>query len=148
MPWGCRTKYMVPLERTEPSLAAYQPIRISLSHRRSSPQPFTAALLEDGLRQAVPTARVPCPPLDGGPGRFARWGEQLDVRNLTTGGDEAGELSAEQVAGYVAKYATAMIPAVVAVGSDPVRDWRDAWLWTCRPAVATVLVRRAVVARV
>src|SRR5215218_10817028 len=106
MPWGCRTKYMVPLERTEPSLAAYQPIRISLSHRRSSPQPFTAALLEDGLRQAVPTARVPCPPLDGGPGRFARWGEQLDVRNLTTGGDEAGELSAEQVAGYIAKYAT------------------------------------------
>ena len=44
-------------------------------------------------------------------------------------------------------YATAMIPAVVAVGSDPVRHRRDAWLWTCRPAVATVLVPRAVVAR-
>ena len=47
------------------------------------PEPFTAALLEDALRQAVPAVRVPCPPLDGGPGRYARWGEQLDVRNIT-----------------------------------------------------------------
>jgi hypothetical protein len=71
------------------------------------PEPFTAALLEDALRQAVPAVRVPCPPLDdGGPGRYARWGEQLDVRNITTGDDQAGELSAEQVAGYIAKYAT------------------------------------------
>jgi hypothetical protein len=49
---------------------------------------------------------VPCPPLDGGPERYARWGEQLDVRNITRGDDEAEELSAEQVAGYIAKYAT------------------------------------------
>jgi hypothetical protein len=70
------------------------------------------------------------------------------VRYITKGdGQDAGALSAEQVAGYVAKYATAMIPAVVAVGPDPVRHRRDAWLWTCRPAVATVLVPRAVVAR-
>jgi hypothetical protein len=61
------------------------------------PELFTAALLEDALRQAVPAARVPCPPLDGGPGRYARWGEQLDVRNITRD---------EQVAGYIAKYAT------------------------------------------
>jgi hypothetical protein len=71
------------------------------------PAPFTAALLEDALRLAVPAVRVPCPPLeDGGPERFARWGEQLDVRNITTDSDQAGELSAEQVAGYIAKYAT------------------------------------------
>jgi hypothetical protein len=71
------------------------------------PAPFTAALLEDALRLAVPTVRVPCPALeDGGPDRYARWGEQLDVRNITSGDDQAGELSAEQVAGYVAKYAT------------------------------------------
>jgi hypothetical protein len=71
------------------------------------PEPFTAALLEDALRQAVPAVRVPCPPLeDGGPERYARWGEQLDVRNITRGDDEAGELSAEHVAGYIAKYAT------------------------------------------
>jgi hypothetical protein len=70
------------------------------------PEPFTATLLEEALRQAVPAVRVPCPPVDGGPDRYARWGEQLDVRNITTDSDQAGELSAEQVAGYIAKYAT------------------------------------------
>ena len=91
---------------------------------------------------------MPCPSVEGEPGRYARWGEQLDVRNITRDDDQEGELSAEQVAGYIAKYATAMIPVVVAVGSDPVRHRRDAWLWTCRPAVATVFVSRAVLARV
>jgi len=71
------------------------------------PQPFSADLLEDALKQAVPAVTVPCPPLDdGGPGRYARWGEQLDVHNITEGDDQTGELSAEQVAGYIAKYAT------------------------------------------
>ena len=71
------------------------------------PGGFTAALLEEALRLAVPAVRVPCPALHhGGPERYARWGEQLDVRNITRGDDEAGELSAEQVAGYIAKYAT------------------------------------------
>jgi hypothetical protein len=70
------------------------------------PEPFTAGLLEDALRQAVPAVRVPCLSVDGGPERYARWGEQLDVRNITTGEDQAEELSAEQVAGYIAKYAT------------------------------------------
>jgi hypothetical protein len=70
------------------------------------PEPFTAGVLEDALRQAVPAVRVPCPSVDGGPERYARWGEQLDVRNITTGEDQAEELSAEQVAGYIAKYAT------------------------------------------
>jgi hypothetical protein len=69
------------------------------------PEPFTAALLEDALRQAVPAVRVPCPPVDGAPERYARWGEQLDIRNITRD-DQAGELSGEQVAGYIAKYAT------------------------------------------
>ena len=70
------------------------------------PHPFTAALLEDALRHAVPAVRVPCPPLDGGLDQYARWGEQLDVRNITKDSEQAGELSAEQVAGYIAKYAT------------------------------------------
>jgi hypothetical protein len=90
---------------------------------------------------------VSCPAVDSEPDRYARWGEQLDIRNITRADDQAGELSAEQVAGYIAKYATAMIRLVVAVGADPVRHRRDAWLWTCRPAVATVFVPRAVVAR-
>jgi hypothetical protein len=70
------------------------------------PAPFTAALLKDALERAVPAVRVPCPAVDDGPARYARWGEQLDVRNITRGDDQAGELSAEQVAGYIAKYAT------------------------------------------
>ena len=50
---------------------------------------------------------VPCPALDEDQGvtLTARWGEQLDVRHITDR-RRGGELSAEQVAGYVAKYAT------------------------------------------
>jgi hypothetical protein len=50
---------------------------------------------------------VPCPMVDEDQGvtLIARWGEQLDVRHIMEAGDEH-ELSAEQVAGYVAKYAT------------------------------------------
>jgi hypothetical protein len=71
------------------------------------PAGLTATLLEDALRLAVPAVRVPCPPLEGGGlERYARWGEQLDVHNITKDSSEAGELSAEQVAGYIAKYAT------------------------------------------
>jgi replication initiator protein RepSA len=73
------------------------------------PAAFTADLLELALRETVAAVRVPCPPTTDDPAepvRFARWGEQLDVRNITTGDDQAGALSAEQVAGYVAKYAT------------------------------------------
>jgi hypothetical protein len=71
------------------------------------PEPFTAALLEDALGLAAPAVTVPCPPLDDGQDRYARWGKQLDVHNITRDRDgEAGELSAEQVAGYIAKYAT------------------------------------------
>jgi hypothetical protein len=55
---------------------------------------------------------VPCPALDEDQGvtLIARWGEQLDVRRID--GDDGGELSAEQVAGYVAKYATKSTEAV------------------------------------
>ena len=70
------------------------------------PEPFTAAVLEDALRLAVPAVRVPCPAGDDQPERYARWGDQLDVHNITRVEGEAGELSAEQVAGYIAKYAT------------------------------------------
>jgi hypothetical protein len=48
---------------------------------------------------------------DQGVTLVARWGEQLDVRHITDVGDER-ELSAEQVAGYVAKYATKSTEAV------------------------------------
>jgi hypothetical protein len=69
------------------------------------PTGFTAELLEAAVRNAAEAVTVPCPVVDEGQGvtLTARWGEQLDVRRID--GDE-GELSAEQVAGYVAKYAT------------------------------------------
>jgi hypothetical protein len=73
----------------------------------SPPAGFTAELLERAIRQTATTVSVPCPMVDEDQGVIltARWGEQLDVRRITEAGDE-GELSAEQVAGYVAKYAT------------------------------------------
>jgi hypothetical protein len=71
------------------------------------PEPFTANVLKGRPEAGGPVVRVPCPPLpDDGSDRYPRWGEQLDVRNITADEDEAGELSAEQVAGYTAKYAT------------------------------------------
>jgi hypothetical protein len=71
------------------------------------PSEFTADLLERAVRQAAATVAVPCPLVDEDQGAtlIARWGEQLDVRHITESGEE-GELSGEQVAGYVAKYAT------------------------------------------
>ena len=86
------------------------------------PEEFTAALLEEAVKEAAATVAVACPPVDEDQGvtLIARWGEQLHVRHLTRDdGEDDKKLLAEQVAGYVAKYATAMIPVVVAVGSDP-----------------------------
>jgi hypothetical protein len=70
------------------------------------PDGFSAELLEAAIRQTAATVGVPCPALNGDQGvtLIARWGEELDVRLITA--DDGGELSAEQVAGYVAKYAT------------------------------------------
>jgi hypothetical protein len=73
------------------------------------PAGFSADLLAQAVRQAAATVAVPCPMVDDdqdqGVTILARWGEQLDVRQISEAGDEQ-ELSAEQVAGYVAKYAT------------------------------------------
>jgi hypothetical protein len=71
------------------------------------PAGFTADLLEAAVRRAAATVAVACPAVDEDQGvtLVARWGEQLDVRHITEAGDEQ-ELSAEQVAGYIAKYAT------------------------------------------
>jgi hypothetical protein len=78
------------------------------------PAGFTANLLELAVRKAAETVAVPCPVLheDQGVTLAARWGQQLDVRHIAETGDEH-ELSAEQVAGYVAKYA---IKATEALG--------------------------------
>jgi hypothetical protein len=71
------------------------------------PAGFTAELLELAVRQTVASVTVRCPAVDDDQAVIltAGWGEQLDVRNIGADQD-GGELSAEQVAGYVAKYAT------------------------------------------
>jgi hypothetical protein len=72
-----------------------------------APAGFTAELLEQAVRRAAATVSVSCPAVDEDQGvtLTARWGEQLDIRHITEAGNDK-ELSAEQVAGYIAKYAT------------------------------------------
>ena len=71
------------------------------------PAEITAELLEAAVRKAAEAVAIACPAVDEDQGvtLTARWGEQLDVHHITEAGDD-GELSAEKVAGYVAKYAT------------------------------------------
>jgi hypothetical protein len=71
------------------------------------PAGFTGDFLEAAVRQAAATVSLACPPVtdDQDVTLVARWGDQLDIRHITETGDEH-ELNAEQVAGYVAKYAT------------------------------------------
>ena len=106
------------------------------------PEPFDAELLEEAIKAAVPAVRVPCPPVDGGPERYARWGKQLDVRNITRSDDQAGELSAEQVAGYIAKYATKATESFGS-GLDRRLDAHDLEQLDQLPAHVAELVRAA-----
>jgi hypothetical protein len=73
------------------------------------PEEFSAALLEQAVKEAAATVAVACPPAGDHQGvtLMARWGEQLHVRHITRDdGQDDKRLLAEQVAGYVAKYAT------------------------------------------
>jgi hypothetical protein len=73
------------------------------------PEEFSAGLLEEAVREAAAIVTVACPAVDEDQGvtLIARWGEQLDVRHITRGdGEDDNKLMADQVAGYVAKYAT------------------------------------------
>jgi hypothetical protein len=118
------------------------------------PSGFTGDLLERAVRQAAATVAVPCPMVDNDQGvtLVARWGEQLDVRHITEAGDE-GELSAEQVAGYVAKYATKSTEALgvtldqrigevdlegLDVPSHVAELVRACWELDARPSLATL----------
>ena len=107
------------------------------------PKLFMAGLLEDALRRAVPAVRVPCPPVEGELDRYARWGEQLDVRNITRDSDQAAELSAEQVAGYIAKYATKATESFGSGLDRRLTDGRDLEYLDHLPAHVAALVRAA-----
>jgi hypothetical protein len=62
--------------------------------------PLTTPLFERAIRHAARTARVPYPP-GSGMTDAARWGREVDLRPIATGG-----VRADAVAAYVAKYAT------------------------------------------
>jgi hypothetical protein len=71
------------------------------------PEGATVELLADALREAAMRAWVVVPAFDGAPERAARWGRQLDLHAIRPADQgETAELSAEAVAGYIAKYAT------------------------------------------
>jgi hypothetical protein len=85
-----------------------------------SPPPSwaTLELLVAALRQTFAQVAVPC--LLGGPP--IRWGDQLDLRPITAG---TRKLSAGQVAGYLAKYATKATEGLGAVLDHPIRSAAD-----------------------
>jgi hypothetical protein len=122
------------------------------------PAGFTADLLEQAVRQAAASVAVPCPVPDEDQDvtLVARWGEQLDVRHITEAGDN-GELSAEQVAGYVAKYATKSTEALGVTLDHRVADGdlegldvpahvaelvRACWELAARPGLAGLRLRK------
>jgi hypothetical protein len=123
------------------------------------PGGFTVELLERAIRQTATIVSVPCPMVDQDQGVIltARWGEQLDVRRITEAGDEEGELSAEQVAGYVAKYATKATEALGVTLDHRIGDGdleelelpahvaelvRACWELGGRPSLATLRLRK------
>ncbi|WP_233510030.1 replication initiator [Actinomadura craniellae] len=62
----------------------------------------TYALLADAVNEAAGVVTVSTPTAPDLPARSLAWGDQVDVRPITT----SGELTDKAVAGYVAKYAT------------------------------------------
>jgi hypothetical protein len=99
------------------------------------PEEFSAALLEQAVKEAAATVAVVCPVVDEGQGvtLMARWGEQLHVRHLIRDdGEDDKRLSAEQVAGYVAKYATKATEAL-GVTLDHRIGEVELETWTYRP---------------
>ncbi|MFF0572443.1 replication initiator [Streptosporangium saharense] len=61
-----------------------------------------AEMLADAVRHAAHAVTATTPATANEPARTLRWGQHLDVREITLD----GELSDQAVAGYIAKYAT------------------------------------------
>lgn len=81
-------------------------IRLDGPHGSTQPPPSdaTVALLADAIRAAAARVRVTVESDAVGQRRLV-WGEQIDVREITAFGTDAG-LTDQAVAAYVAKYAT------------------------------------------
>jgi hypothetical protein len=124
------------------------------------PEEFSAALLEEAVKEAAATVAVACPALeeDQELTLVARWGEQLHVRRITADdGEDDRKLLAEQVAGYVAKYATKSTEALGVTLDHRIMDSeledldvpahvaelvRACWELGARPGLASLRLRR------
>lgn len=74
---------------------------------QKAPCVLTVEVLEDAVRNAAKHAVVSAPAGSAsGNRRSVVWGRELDVQVVTLAGDGAAEVTNQQVAGYLAKYAT------------------------------------------
>lgn len=85
-------------------------IRLDGAHGPGSPAPIEGSTLAGLVQQAARTVEYLAPAVDGDDtARLLAWGRQLDVRVVRAGhrpDDPDAPLTAAQVAGYLAKYAT------------------------------------------
>lgn len=82
-------------------------VRIDGPDGPGSPAPIAGAGLEDAVRHAAVTVRCPAPAVDDGDlGRILRFGAQTDVRIVRGTWAAGDQITTEQVAAYLAKYAT------------------------------------------
>jgi hypothetical protein len=90
---------------------------------QEAPSVLTVEVLEDAVRHAAKHAAVSTPAGSATGGRRSVvWGRELDVQVVTLAGDGSTEVTDQQVAGYLAKYAT---KAAEATGTldRPVACW-------------------------
>ncbi|WP_159795431.1 replication initiator [Puerhibacterium puerhi] len=82
-------------------------VRIDGPDGPGSPAPIPAAALADVVREAAAAVRYSPAPVDADDVvRVLRFGLQTDVRIVRAGSVTAGDITADQVAAYLAKYAT------------------------------------------
>lgn len=82
-------------------------VRIDGPDGQGSPAPIPAAVLTDVLREAATAVHYTADPGDGDDVvRLLRFGAQTDVRVVRQGAIVGEDVTAEQVAAYLAKYST------------------------------------------
>jgi hypothetical protein len=118
------------------------PLEDDMTTPAPPPPFFSAELLADAVRLAAQRVAVPVPELDSDQAvtLLVRWGGQPDVRPIAAAGP--GDLSAEAVAAYVAKYATKSTEQLGAALNRRITDAVELDELRVRPHVAR-LVRTA-----
>jgi hypothetical protein len=115
------------------------PLEDDASAPAPPPPCFTGELLARAVELAAQRVAVPVPELDEDQAvtLVVRWGAQLDVRPIAT--TEPGELSAEAVAAYVAKYATKSTESLGAALNRRINDPVELDALPVRPHVANLV---------